>query len=258
MRYAALSRNLRCAAVLAWALPAAAAAAPNAPDIVGGQPTTAWPGVGALVIDGSLCTAFAVAPQWVMTAAHCVSGAAAATTFFEIGADAAAPDATFAIDQITVHPNYNGNDGTSDLAVLHIKNAELPVTYFKVNSQSLTSAAGRKIYVIGYGDTSSSGGSGTKRIATTAIDSVDSSFIYSTYAPGGTCSGDSGGPAFVYDADGFPLALGVTAFGDQNCALFNGFQRVDKLLVFVDAAIGLSCHDGDSCEGILRNGFEAP
>ncbi len=45
---------------------------------------------------------------------------------------------------------------------------------------------------------------------------------------GGTCNGDSGGPAFLPNAAGIEQIVGVTSYGyTANCRYIDGYQRVD-------------------------------
>jgi secreted trypsin-like serine protease len=89
------------------------------------------------------------------------------------------------------------------------------------------------------------------------IDYVDSAIIASAQGTPTTCGGDSGGPAFVFDSDGFPAIVGVASFGDQECQALQGFSRVDTLLTFIDAATSSQAiHGGATGEGIFRNGWE--
>jgi secreted trypsin-like serine protease len=241
-----------------------ASAAILEPDIVHGQLSSQWPGVGALIIgDSTECTGFAITSQWIVTAAHCLVGASASGVVFIIGADTLSPSATsYASDQLLVHPSFNINDVTSgyDIGLVHIKDVDLPVLPFKVNSKAQTDAAiGRDVAIMGYGVTSSSGNDDLhKRIGIAPIAAVNSMFIEIDYSATNalSCFGDSGGPAYVDDTDGFPLALGNASFGDQNCNQYAGYQRIDAVLAFVNAAVSGVCLDGQSCVGIFRNGME--
>ena len=260
-------------ALLTTAAAASTPAATLSPEIVGGQASSQWPGVGAVLISlggGSVaqCTGFAIAPQWVMSAAHCLLGASPGAVFFLTGADVTdplSPDVTtYDVDQVIVDPNFNINDVTAghDAGLIHIKDVDLPFLPLKLNTQSLVAASvvGTHMLTMGYGTTSGAGsGDGIKRLAQVTISNLEGAFIEIDNTTTGTCSGDSGGPAYVYDTDGFPLVLGLASFGDQNCQSFGGFQRIDREMLLVTAAVttGL-CTNGQSCEGIFRDGVDPP
>jgi len=113
--------------------------------------------------------------------------------------------------------------------------------------------------VLGYGVTSGGGSdTGKKHIAQITIDSLDTALIGTSQSTPGACGGDSGGPAFVYDADGFPLVIAKTSFGDGSCEAGSYYDRVDAALPFITATVGAGlCLDGQACGGIRRNDFDA-
>ena len=56
---------------------------------------------------------------------------------------------------------------------------------------------------------------------------------------GGTCFGDSGGPAFWTEPDGSEILVGVTSWGDAQCVAAGFNYRVDipETLDFIDSLI---------------------
>ena len=235
------------------------------PDIINGHVTSQWPGAGAVdVSTGYMCSGIAISTRWVLTAAHCVdpAGVGSASFTFLMGTNINSPDATFTVDQSSYHPLFNSNDlgAGHDVALLHVT-SDMPVLAFKLNSTALTPALnGSGALIIGYGVDSSGMNSGIKRTAAVVVSTFDAHIILADYASTstGTCEGDSGSPLYVYDTDGFPLMLGVASFGDAACDQFSGFGRIDTDMVFVNSVVATGlCMDGQSCDGVLRNGFEA-
>jgi secreted trypsin-like serine protease len=55
--------------------------------------------------------------------------------------------------------------------------------------------------------------------------------------PTGTCSGDSGGPAFIKDNNGKLVVVGVTSFGDKSCHVSSYFTRVPTFKNWLTKAI---------------------
>ena len=268
----------RCAWLAAVVLLAVSISSANAAvEIQNGQVSSQWPEIGMLVVTqdsgNDYCTATAIAPRWVLTAAHCVNSTDPTATYsFIVGSSIDAPDATtYAIDQVTYDSNFSSAhpENGYDAGLAHIKDVDLPNSTFKLYSLTLPAAfttPGVDVAVFGFGITSASSGSfGTKRFELTKV-AVDPTFhndLASLSATSGTCPGDSGGPAFIYDSDGFPVIVGLTSFGSvSNCLAGTDFSRIDKSWSFIETTLvdasDSACQVTESCEGILRDGFDGP
>jgi secreted trypsin-like serine protease len=238
---AALTAALACAAVAATP----AAAARRHFDIVGGSaaPAGAWP--SAAFLQGSYhdpkgrehdfaCTGSVVAPQWIVTAAHCAIGnpgqppeQMTATLGVTDYTDPARHD--IAVDRFVPDPSYDPQAETDDIALVHLAQpTSQPAMALAVSGQSYSSPASTP-NAAGWGAIDESGTKLTSALqqaylevrAPTDCSSLVSGFDPSTQTCAGTpgtagaCFGDSGGPLVEFDSNGTPVLWGLTSYGPQ-------------------------------------------
>lgn len=214
--------------------------------IVGGTktPVDTYKWIVALANTGSpslfyrqFCGASLIAPDWVLTAAHCVEGETAGRLQVVVGLtdleDTSSAEIR-GVKGIFRHPGFRdlGGDLVNDMALLLLDspvNSITPVAY----ARSATAApVGSMVRALGWGDTRSNPRYPTELHQVdlklvpmaTARRSYRSRVLNARHlaamASGkDTCSGDSGGPIFDLDGQsGNPLLVGVTSYG-IDCAV---------------------------------------
>ena len=240
--------------------------ASNTSDIVGGQATTGFAAVGALVnfapggSGGDLCTATYIGNNRVITAAHCVLAlnsagsptpamADTSNVEFYLGSSLAGSidnSKVYTPDRIALPPGFNfqtfllnaqnGTYNNNDLAMVHLT-TNPTVDIAPVSTAPITDAdVGQNLILIGYGTTGKYGDgttAGVKRTTSVPLNQYNNYLLEAGSQNRGTCSGDSGGPAALNGT-----LVGVTQSGSTdssgNCVGDDIFTRVDAWASFIN------------------------
>jgi secreted trypsin-like serine protease len=219
--------------------------------IVGGGVPTAE-GVGRSVITivgsrGNFCTGALIAPQLVLTAAHCVQpGAEYKLVEQEAGGQPQLRDVT----RVAVHPGFSmqamtAHRATADVALLQLQIPPKGKTPSAMGLPQIPIALGSRFTIAGIGVSIRGQGSsgGTVRVAglvatgkpgTLQIRLVDPVGQGTREGLGG-CTGDSGGPVFE-DQQGGAVIVGVISWstgpnGSDGCG---GLTGVTPLTLYRD------------------------
>jgi secreted trypsin-like serine protease len=206
-------------------------------------PATGWaarPIVMVMDARGDLCTGTALAPDLVLTAAHCVNAA--------VGYDVKAyqTGAPIKVRSIARHPrfdyaSYAASRATADLALLKLDAALPDIVVPATLAAPRRVAAGETLTIAGFGVTTAGTprGLGVPRMAALTVTGTPGSLQIRLYDPAtrnlrsgrGGCTGDSGAPAF--DGDG-PLVIGVVSWStapndEEGCG---GLTGITPLLIY--------------------------
>ena len=232
------------AAVLAVALPSAAAAAPIHATVVGGSDATIaeWPFIAALTVhgqsasDGQFCGGSVADSTHVITAAHCVEGEKASGIDVVVGrarlGDAAGERVRVA--GIAVEPQYDNESNDHDIAILTLATgvSATPIAPAGGDDGELDNA-GSAVAVAGWGLVSQSPPAVPSVLQQAPLTVVGPSRCRKAYGSGfdtalticaGTpdvgvpdsCNGDSGGPLVANGSSGVRL-VGLVSFGGDVC-----------------------------------------
>lgn len=243
------------------------------PKILGGRDADVWPAVAGLVLKntdlGVFCGASLVAPNWVMTAAHCM--------FDEFPADSGryVPTALSSFDvlinrpqlltgggeriapaQIIVHPGFEQETLINDIALIRL-NTPSAITPIETlpDFSGLDEAGQNNAVAIGWGNTSATVNKFPKTLqqvslpiisnalCSKSMEGIEGGMLCAGFAEGGkdTCEGDSGGPLMVWeDARKIWRQAGLTSFGEAACGalgFYGVYTRLDMYKTFITETI---------------------
>lgn len=243
--------------------------------IIGGTKSEdgTWPWIAALITrgadayQGQFCGGTLIDEEWVVTASHCTEDLTASQIDVLLGQyDLNGSGGTrIEVDQIIMHPNYNSTTYDNDIALLHLSTAATqetaPLLYA---SQSDLAAAGTSAWIMGWGNTSTTGTDYPSDLMEVQITILSDEYAESVFGSAFTsnmiaageeeggvdsCQGDSGGPMVVADEAGTGWILtGITSWG-YGCAEANSpgvYAKVENYTDWIEAMTGITGTDDDT------------
>jgi len=241
-------------------------AVPDVQSVTGGSEVMecGWVDTVAVTGGGGLCTGTLVHPRVVTFAAHCGEGDKMIRFGEADGGDGLAYTRSTAFCRI--NPEYVGTTSQGQdwaFCVLDEPITEIPFTPPLYGCELDVLEAGLDVYIVGFGTTDGMGAAGTKRWAQTTVVSTFGNTINIGGEGVSTCSGDSGGSAFVKTADGSMRALSMVSTGiDCGSAGVHALMHPAVPWIETEAQIDITpCHDVDGtwnptsmCTGFYAGG----
>lgn len=203
------------------------------------------------------CGGTLVAPDLVVTAAHCVNRDPSASNYTvrRTQDNGFWKGETSSVREVVVHPDYDPERSTNDIALLKLSTsmsvapARLPRLLSDAN-KDYWAKPGHCAQVIGWG-TTSSGGSATEYLESVyvpiwknlecnaAIGDINRAMMCAGYVGGGydSCQGDSGGPLIIEGGATGTILAGVVSWG-YGCAEPNQpgvYARVSEFEAWIRA-----------------------
>lgn len=242
------------------------------PLVVGGSDVEGarYPWMTALVsaddpdpASGQFCGGSLIAPNWVLTAAHCVEDVRASQTDVLLG-QLDLNDRTgerISVQRVIVHPDYASNE-YPDIALLELSSSSSATPISLPSRNNPAPKDGEMATVIGWGQISETGPysdvlneamvpivdhNTCNRAYNFGIDQDNMVCAGSASGAEDSCYGDSGGPLFVSRNSEFVQA-GIVSFGEE-CGLPGVpgvYTRVSSLFDWISAYAPVTAYDANA------------
>ncbi len=227
-----------------------------------GQPDTAHPFVGAIVVESKFgwtsefCSGTLIAPRVFLTAGHCTTPLASYVNGTEdvhisFGPNVLTPSTWHDVQEWVTNPDYwwGPMSDPHDVGVVILKEPVTDLGYGQLAPEAgfLTSlwlqgklTTSTKFLNVGYGTDQNFADTNVREYSWSSFRNLHYAWLYMSQnvhtGNAGTCYGDSGGPTFYVTSAGAEYVVAVTSWGDAQCKATNNNYRVDtaESLAFID------------------------
>ena len=199
--------------------------------------------------DGHFCAGAFVAPNWALTAAHCVRPDAADKIQVYAGNYLDGGGKVFAVDRVVMHEAYDGETQQNDIALLHVTErfAGEPLRVLPPNEVTRLASVSTLGIVVGWGLTAEGlrASNAQRRVTLQVISNqtcnglasypgvVSDTMLCAGFAEGGrsSCIGDGGSPLVVGDGLGGRYLIGLSSWG-EGCLRPNKFGVYTRVVSY--------------------------
>jgi hypothetical protein len=202
--------------------------------------------------DGAYCSGVFVAPEWVITSAHCL--AIPRRVVIASAGQGGGAQPTFAVTRTDRHPSR-------DVALLKVSPSSTSqgIEPIPVAAAGSGPGAPARVEMAGYGLTSSGPVRALHFLVEPIVGSDAATITVGGFGASGACQGDSGGPLLARARDGQPVVTGVLSMGSASCRDNDEYTRLDALADWVNGVVELRAIETDragtqACGGITAQG----